>query len=235
MTSSEVTPKRKFFTTVAGDACLFAAALYALAMALTGGIQSVLGLTGPNGPVGVWGAVISGTGSLLGIAGLIVGSVIAWKLHGRGFGSTSIGGIVIGAVGGVIGVVIAAFAFTGIAMGVGAVTGTVPGLIAAVAVLAILFLIVVVRLDVDAVRDMNPERNEHRRLDVLRLASTGVLAVFTVGVIAAVSLQPTGEFGEAIPFVILAGAFAGLVTAIADAWVRREESKLIDTGAAISA
>jgi hypothetical protein len=236
MTSSETTPARRFFTAVSGDAFLFAAALFALVMAVVGAIMSLGGLIGSDGPVGVLGVVLSGTGSLLGIAAVVAGPVVAWRLHGRDFSSTSIAGIILGIV--VSGVLFAAgfFAVVGVATGIGALAGNeFVGLGVAAAILVVGFLVVVVRLDIDAARDMAPERNAHRRLDVLRFVATGVLAVYAIGVVVAVLMNPGSEVGEAIAFAILAGVQAGLVTAVADYWVRREERKQIDTGAAISA
>lgn len=236
MASSEMAPKNKFFTAVAGDAFLFSAALFAVVMALVGAIMSVAGVIGPDGPIGVLGQVLSGTGSLLGIAAVIAGPVVAWKLHGRDFSSTSIAGIALGIV--VSGFLFAAgfFSLVGAAMGIGALAGNeFVGLGVALTVLVVGFLVIVVRLDIDAARDMTPSRNEHRRLDVLRFVATGVLAVYAVGVVVAAFMNPGSEVGEAIPFAIIAGIQAGLVTAIADYWVRRAERKQIDAGAAISA
>ena len=105
----------------------------------------------------------------------------------------------------------------------------------ALAILVVATLVIVVRLDVDAIRDLDPERGQHQRLDIARLAATGVLVVFAFGVAIAVYLNPGTEVGEAILFAILAGVQAGLVTAVADYWVRRDERKHVESGAAIGA
>ena len=87
---------------------------------------------------------------------------------------------------------------------------------------------IVVSLDVDAVRDIGPARNEHRRLDIAAFVATGVLAVYAVGVAVAMYMNPGSEVVDATPFAIIAGAQAGLVTAFADMWVRREERRQLD-------
>lgn len=236
MTSSDKAPAKGFFSAVAGDAFLFTAALFALVTALVGGIMSFGGMVGPDGPVGALGAVVSATGSFLMVVCVVAGPVVAWRLHGRDFSNNSIAGIAVGVVVSAVAVVGGSFALTGIAMGIGALTGNeFGGLIVVLAVLVVAALVIIVRLDIDAVRDMSPERNEHRRLDILRLASTGVLALFTAGIVVAVVMNPGGEIGEAVPFAIIAGALAGFVTAVADMWVRRAERKQMDAGAAVSA
>jgi hypothetical protein len=236
MTSSGKNPVREFFSAVAGDAFLFSAALFALAMAAGGAIMSLRGLFGPDGPVGVLGLVVSGTSSLLGLAAVVAGAVIAWKLHGHDFGGAAIPGIVLGIVLAAITMGVGFFALAGIGTGISALSGSeFAGLIFLVVAAVVGTLVIVVRLDVDAVRDMAPARSEHRRLDTLRLVATAVLVVYSVGVAVAVYLNPGSEVGEAILFAIMAGAQAGLVTAFADMWVRRDERKQTDTTAAISA
>lgn len=232
MTSSDKAPEKGFFSAVAGDAFLFTAALFALDIVLVGAIMSLGGLISPNGPVGVLGMVVSGTGSLLGVVAVIAGPIIAWRLHGRDFGNTAIAGIAIGIVAGAVLMGGGFLVLAGVAQGIGALTGNeFVGLGVLVATLVVAFLVVVVRMDVDAVRDLSPERSTHRRIDTLRLSATAVLVVYAIGVAVLVVLNPGSEIGEAILFAILAGANAGLVTAFADMWVRRAERKHTDAGA----
>ncbi len=236
MTSSGVNPVKGFFSAVAGDAFLFASALFAIDMALFGTIAWLGGLTGPGGPVGIVGLVVSGTSSLLGLVSVVAGAVIAWKLHGREFGGAAIPGIVLGILLAAIAMGVGFFALAGIGMGISAVSGSeFAGLIVVVAAALIATMIIIVSLDIDAVRDMGAERNEHRRLDTLRFIATGVLAVYVIGVAAAMFMSPGSDFIDAALFAIMAGAQAGLVTAFADMWVRRDERKQADTTAAISA
>ena len=186
--------------------------------------------------MGVLGQVVSVTSSLLALASVVAGAVIAWKLHGRDFGGATIPGIVLGIVLAVVTMGVGFFALAGIGVGVSALSGLeFAGLIVVVVVAVIAAMIIIVSLDVDAVRDMGPERNEHRRLDTLRLIATGVLAVYVIGVAVAMFMSPGSDFVDAALFAILAGAQAGLVTAFADMWVRRDERKQADTTAAISA
>ncbi len=227
--------KQRFFTQVAGDAFLFSAALFAIPMGLIGlVVWLVPGLSGPEGPAGVAGAVVSGLSSILGIAGVVAGAVIAWKMHGRDFSSTSIAGIALGVVLGSIATGVAIFGFIGIAMLIGRLIGEVPGLIFAVAILAIVCIVAIIRLDSDAIRDMASERSEHRRLDALRLSATAVLIVLAGVVATLVTRYPTQEYGEAILFAIMAGAQAAIITAIADWWVRRTEARLHEEGSALT-
>ena len=122
-------------------------------------------------------------------------------------------------------------------MGIGAVTGSeFAGLIVAVAVAVV---VVAGRSSCASTSTRCatwiPSATSTGGSTSLRLVATGVLAVYTIGVAVAVYLNPGSEVGEAILFAIMAGAQAGLVTAFADCWVRRDERKQIDTGAAISA
>ena len=96
MTSSGRIRVRDFFTAVAGDAFLFAAALFALVMAAGGSIMSLGGLIGPGGPVGRLGAAVSVAAELARLAAAVAGPVVAWRLHGRDFGGATIPGIVLG-------------------------------------------------------------------------------------------------------------------------------------------
>jgi|GEM_PF-1261474 len=232
MKSSQRAPLRRFFTTIAGDAFLFSAALFAICMGLSGAVVMLVpGLFGPEGPVGVLGAIISGTSSLLGLASMVTGAVVAWRLHGRDFSGAAFAGIALGIVLAFVAGAAVFLAFVGVAMALGAVVGEIPGLIVALAILAVALLVIMVRLDVDAVRDLAPGRSVHRRVDILRLTATGVLVAFAVAVALAVRMQPNSEVGEAILFAVMAGAFSGMVTAFADAWVRRAQAKHADANA----
>jgi len=236
MTASGSSPVRDFFSAVAGDAFLFSAALFALVMAAGAAIMSLGGLFGPDGPVGVLGLVISGTSSLLGLVSVVAGAVIAWKLHGRDFGGATIPGIVLGIVAAAITMGVGFFALAGIGMGLSAVSGSeFAGLVVVVGAATVAALVIIVSLDVDAVRDMGPERSEHRRLDTLRFIATGVLVVYVIGVAVATYMSPGSDVIDAALFAIMAGAQAGLVTAFADMWVRRDERRQADTTTAISA
>ncbi len=59
--------------------------------------------------------------------------------------------------------------------------------------------------------------------------------MYVIGVGVAMFMNPGSEVVDAALFAIMAGAQAGLVTAFADMWVRRDERKQTDTAAAISA
>jgi hypothetical protein len=236
MTSSDRVPGGRFFSAVAGDAFLLSAAMFSLVMAVAGGIMYLGGLIGPDGPVGAVGQVVSATSSLLGLVAIVGGPVVAWRLHGRDFSSAMIAGVALGVVataGAVVAIaVLLPLTVSGIARLIGS---QISAMFIALGVLAVSALIVIVRLDFDAVRDMAPSRNEHRRIDVVRLAATAVLVGYSIGVAALVATNPASEIGEAIPFTIIAGSIAGLVTAVTDMWVRRDERKQIDAGAAVGA
>ena len=49
------------------------------------------------------------------------------------------------------------------------------------AVVVAAYLVVIVWLDVDALRDLSPQRREHVRLDIVRLLATVVYVAFVVG------------------------------------------------------
>lgn len=237
MTTSEAATQRRLFTSLAGDACLITAAIYAAGMLIFGVVMTfVPGLSGPQGPTDVLGGLIAGLGNLIGFAALVVGPGIAWRLHGREFSNNMIAGVILGGLLAFILMAVGALALTGVAIGLGKLTGwEFAGLIVVAGALLAAFLVMVFRLDLDAMKDMNPEASEHLTLDRARMLATLVIAVFLVGVALVIWLRPGTEFGEAVLFALGAGAFGGIVAAFTDAWVRREERKQAETGTPIGA
>ena len=143
---------------------------------------------------------------------LLVGPGAAWVLHERRLDRTAVIGGVIGIVVGIVAVgaclVVAALVLDLIGP-VGGSEFTVPA--AALAVAGTAFLVLLVALDVAAVRDLMPARRVRTRLDIARLVSTSVIAVF-VSVMSLLQVtRPNGGFGDAGVFALGAGA-VGAVT-----------------------
>ena len=143
---------------------------------------------------------------------LLVGPGAAWVLHDRRLDRTAVVGGLIGIVVGIVAVgaclVVAALVLDLIGP-VGGSKSTVPT--AALAVVATAFLVLLVALDVAAVRDLMPARRVHARLDAARLVSTAVIAVFVSVVSFLQVTRPSGGFGDAGVFALGAGA-VGAVT-----------------------
>ena len=139
---------------------------------------------------------------------LLVGPGAAWVLHERRLDRTAVIGIVVGIVAVGACLVVAALVLDLIGP-VGGSEFTVPA--AALAVAGTAFLVLLVALDVAAVRDLMPARRVRTRLDIARLVSTSVIAVF-VSVMSLLQVtRPNGGFGDAGVFALGAGA-VGAVT-----------------------
>lgn len=143
---------------------------------------------------------------------LLIGPGAVWVLHDRRLDRTAVIGGLIGIVVGIVAVgaclVVAALVFDLLGP-VGGSESTVPA--AALAVVATGFLVLLVALDVAAVRDLMPSRRVSTRLDIARLVSTAVIVVF-VSVMGFLQVtRPNGEYGDAGVFALGAGA-VGAVT-----------------------
>ncbi len=143
---------------------------------------------------------------------LLVGPGTVWVLHDRRLDRTAVIGGLIGIVVGIVAVgaclVVAALVLDLIGP-VGGSEFTVPA--TALAVVAMAFLVLLVALDVAAVRDLMPARRVRTRLDIARLVSTAVIAVFVSVMSLLQATRPNGEFGDAGVFALGAGA-VGAVT-----------------------
>lgn len=205
---------------LAGDACLFTATAFSVLSAIAGAIV-LLGGASPIGgapPPGVSGIVLQVVASVLIPVSLALGPIAAWHLHGRRFGGVAVLGFLLGIVAGVATVQVIALLAMLAGTTVERVTGVeLAGLIAMLAIVAAAFLAVVVALDIDAVRDLSPERGEHRRLDIARIVATVVVLVYMAGTIGLNVANPKSEIGEAGIFALGAGIFGAVVVAVADA------------------
>jgi len=92
-------------------------------------------------------------------------------------------------------------------------------------VAALLFFSALIALDVDAVRDLDPARRTHARLDFVRLAASVVLIVATVGITWSQLANPTMAVGDAGVFALAAGAVGAVSMWVAHAVYARHEPK----------
>ncbi len=186
--SSATSPEKQNTATMVGDACLFTAAAFC--------------------PLAIMGGPLA----------LIIGPSVAWLLHNR---RPSRPAVISGGIGLVIGIIL-----------VGGVLMTAPLLaraieppstsestipVALLAAVGVLFLAVVVALDIQAIRDLLPARRQHVRLDIARLVSTGVIALFAAIVSAVQLANPATEVGEAGIFALGAAAVGAVTMAVANA------------------
>jgi len=198
---------------LAGDACLVTAAAFGLTM-------GVIALTfmpeGDPPEVTTWVQLFS---AMFSLAVVIVGPLIAWRLHGRRLTWMAVLGAVVGGfvIGNVVGM-LAAVVLVPLVLLVTSVSGSeIAGLVAVVVVFGGAFVALLVWLVVDGVRDLSPSRREHPRLDVVRLISAAVLVVFAIGVGIWTARNPGDESGEAILFAIMAGVGAAMIVTGAEA------------------
>jgi len=192
--SSSTSPEKHNAATMVGDACLFTAAAFC--------------------PLAVVGAPLA----------LIIGPAAAWLLHNRRLNRAA---VISGGVGLVIGIILVGGLLTTaplLARAIeppGASEFAVP--VALLAAAGGVFLAVVVALDLQAIRDLLPARRQHARLDIARLVSTGVIALF-VAIVSAIQLgNPATEIGEAGIFALGAAAVGAVTMAVANALHRRWE------------
>jgi len=185
--SSDSTSAKGDAAALIGDACLFTAAAFC-----------VLVLAPP--------------------AALVVGPVAAWLLHDRRIDRTTV-------VGGVVGILVGLVAVGGIFAllplmvgAIGSVGGwqfTVP--VAILAAVSAAFLALIIALDVDGVRDLMRAQRAHTRLDVARLLSTAVIAVFVAVVSFLQATRPGSEVGDAGVFALGAAAVGAITMAVTSA------------------
>ncbi|NMM23183.1 MAG: hypothetical protein HHJ11_06745 [Phycicoccus sp.] len=150
---------------------------------------------------------------------MIVGPLVAWRLHGRRLTWMAVLGAVAGGfvLGNVVGI-LAAVVLVPLVWLVTSVSGSeIAGLVAVVVVIGGAFVALLVWLVLDGVRDLSPSRRAHHRLDVVRLTSVAVLVVFAIGVWIWTARNPGDESGEAILFAIMAGLGAAMIVTGAEA------------------
>jgi hypothetical protein len=162
--------------------------------------------------------------AFVGVAALLLAPLLAWYLHGRRVDGMATLGAVLGFIAGIV----AVFA----ALGVGALFGMsnthIPAAVwVGLGIVGAVFLVAIVWLDVDALRDLSSRRREHVWLDILRLLATVSYFAFVAGwtVWAAGSLTPEVD---RVPLLVVPigpcvlGAAAG---GIAELVVRRHEQR----------
>jgi hypothetical protein len=203
--SSDITSTRGNTAAIVGDACLFTTAAFCL-LAVVGGPLA-----------------------------LLIGPAVAWSLHERRIDRTAV-------IGGVVGIAVGLVAVGGLFALVSLVSGaigpvggwefTVP--VALLATAGAVFLALLVALDIDSLRDLSPARRKHTRLDLARLASTLVVAVFMVVVSLLQSAHPESEIGDAGVFALGAGAVGALTMLVANAIYVRSERRNGTAGTAAS-
>ena len=163
--------------TLAGDACLVTAAAFGL---VTGALALTFMPEGDPPEDMTWVPLFS---ALFSLATVIVGPLVAWRLHGRRLTWMAVLGAVVGGfvLGNVVGM-LAMLVLVPLVWLVTSVSTEIAGLVAVVVVIGGAFVALLVWLVVDGVRDLSPSRREHPRLDVVRFISVAVLVVFAIGV-----------------------------------------------------
>jgi hypothetical protein len=206
---------RPFFTRermeLVGDALLMTAATFSVTMGLTAIIVAPSGTPEPGME---WATALS---SILSLVVVVAIPVLVWLMHGRRLsGMAVLGGLVGGFSAGVL--------FMGF-VAMSAVLGFLvspftdsefAGPIAMLVVVSAALVGLVLWLAAGAIRDLAPGRRHQRRIDVLRLLSTAILIVFSIGVAMWIAGHPGDESGEALIFAMVAGLGGALAVLGAD-------------------
>jgi hypothetical protein len=148
--------------------------------------------------------------------------MLAWWLHGRHVDGTATLGATLGLIAG--GVVLIVVLALGLPFGL---SGTnIPGaVVIGMAVVAATYPVAIVWLDVDALRDLSPQRHVHVRLDILRLLATVVYVAFIVGWIVWARGASNVDQVQALLLPVGPGALGAAAVTGADMMVRRHEQR----------
>lgn len=206
------TPER---VELAADAALLTSAAFALVTALTA-------LVAPEGEVQGTASLLTAAGSLLSLALLAAGPLLAWRLHGR---PLTWGAVLGGLTGGFLAAAAAMVVALG-AMVLGRLTSVLAnnediGPLAVLAVLGVISVVVIARLVFAAVRDLAPSRREHFRLQVIRLVCAAIVAVAATGVAIWTVRHPGGTQSQALILGMAAGLAGACAVAGAEFWTQR--------------
>ena len=101
------------------------------------------------------------------------------------------------------------------------------GPIGLLVLVSVAFALIVVALAVLAIRDLGHNRRMHVGLDVVRLCSLAILAVYAIGALVVALTSEDPERGEAMIFVIAAGLSAAVMVFTADVvvdWFQRRKA-----------
>ena len=192
----DITSAKGNAVALVGDACLFTAAAFCVLSLVAGPLA------------------------------LVIGPAAAWLLHDRRIDRAAVISGVIGLAAG--GVAVGGFCVLAalVAGAIGPVGGwefTIP--VALLGTVGAVFLVLLVVLDVDSIRDLSPRRRKHTRLDLARLVSTLVIAVFVVVVSRVQATHPATEIGTAGVFMLGAGAVGAATMLVAKAIHARWEKR----------
>lgn len=161
----------------------------------------------------------------LGPLSLVVGPSAAWYLHGRKLDWSAVLAGIAGIFAALV-IVAAAGVLGGFGLDSVGLRGDYAAPLLMLGVVALLFFSALIALDVDAVRDLNPARRAHARLDFVRLAVSVVLMVGTVAVTWVQVANPETGIGDAGVFALAAGAVGAAAMWVANAiYVRLELRK----------
>jgi len=207
--------RRRELLALGGDGCLLTAGTFALMISAAFVLEwlGVVPLGEPHGS-GI-SLALSFLSWLLQVGGFVVGPLIAWRLHGRGFGKADVPGLIVGfPVGGAL---VMPLAMLGplIDWFVGLFTpAKYAGAIGYLAFVVFAFLVVLVLVDIDALRDLSVTRRSHLPLDVGRLMATAAVVAFA-SVVVAKMIAGEGAL-DAWVFLLLAGIQGAFVVVVAD-------------------
>jgi hypothetical protein len=213
MASERSSAKRERFE-LAGDAAVVTAAVLAVLTSIV--LLVSAGVGDREVPVAIQLA-----SALAVLLGGIAGPVVAWLMHGRRITLPAVlGGIVGAAVSGAAFAVFVAFS-TALGWVLSPLTDAEwAGPLAGLVLVAVAFVVLVVWLLFDAVRDYARPRRRHRSLDILRILSTIVIATYSVVITVLAFAGPGGEIVEALAFMLIGAVNGALVVTMADFLVR---------------
>ena len=204
---------------LAADAFLFAGAFYLFVTSLLLGVPTLLGADMESfgsslGPF--WGSALSLLASGLLV---LVGAIVAWRMHGREIDAGVFGVMV---AGGVAGNIAGMAAFVGgtmllvrvsrLLMGPNQLGG--PWIV--LAALGIVVIALVAPAIVDGIRDLAKTRRLHVNLDRARLVAAAVIVLLGVVLLPIVSFTTGSEIGEAGAFMVPFAAGAAFAVLGAD-------------------
>lgn len=149
-------------------------------------------------------------------AALLAGPAAAWRLHGRRLDRPALVRGAIGLAVSVVTVLVTVLVGALLGRAIGPVGGSAfAAPIAVLGAIVVAMAAVVVALDVNAVRDLLPDRRRFWRLAAARLGATAIVVVFAVVVAVLQARRPASEIGDAGVFAVAAAAAGGLTMAVA--------------------